>query len=258
MSASDGDLDLGASEEVEPSPVDQGPKLSPYAQSFLGQIQDENEKAILQRHISAWDSGFTKQMQKHAAAAQQYRQFGSADDVAKYANVYRMLESDPVGTIKQLIDAGIVNPTDLGIAPPQEDPTEFKLPDPINQKLSKIDQIEQALNYLTRSQQQQENVRRQQEEDRALDTAVAELKKQYGEFDEPAVFAIAHANGGDLETAVQQWNAYVQQAVNKRSTAPAPKIMSGSTLPPLDRKPSELTAQERKSRIAQALSQMNG
>jgi hypothetical protein len=196
-------------------------------------------------------------MQKHASRARAYEQYGSPEEIGRYVNFVQEFRNDPHGMIQQLIDEFGYTPAQAKAAVEQgEDQNQFKLPSQYEEKLGKIDKVEQAINMMLRSQQQQENIRKQQEEDARLEQAMTALHKQHGDFDDNLVMTIAYHNGGDLEQAVMTFNSLVQNAVNKRSASRAPGIMSGSSLPPLERKASELSTAERKSLIAQRLSQM--
>lgn len=245
-----------SSEGTQPEAFDPG-SLSPYAQNFLNGIQDETHKAILPQYIKQWDSGFTQQVQKHTNALNEYRRFGSPQEIASRMEIIDLLDSNPSEVVNWLYERGHLN----GYQFPDQQQTnqtaeqssqqQFQLPPEFQQKFSTM---EQGMQQIARHFLQQQEEARKRQEDEALEASFKQLRAKHGDFNETAVATLAAAMGStDLEEAVIQWKNYVQQEINKKAATPPRAPMSASTLPPLAKKPEQMSPEERKSALVSFL-----
>lgn len=239
----------GAPEGVDQNP----PELSQHAQQFLGNVPDEH-KAIVDQYVRQWDSGFTKYSQQVQNELKGYKDLGDPTTLSQARELYNQFLNDPASVAEFLVQQGFYTPQ-APVETPQtpEIPAEIaQFLNPIQEKLSKFDDVQKAVQVMAAQFQQQEAARKQAEEDAALEKAIGTLKEKHGDFDMEYVLTKAQSNGGDLEAAVQAYKRFEQNLINRGASAP--KVMGGTSLPGLTKSPADMSTEERQSILLAKLS----
>lgn len=232
------------------------PPYAPYLEKFT----DPNTRNVAEQVFKEWDSNTTKRFQdlhseyqgKYGWADSLLEQY-EPDDVAAAVQIAEQLQADPQGFISRLQNnLGIMEqgPDDFGPYG-AEDGNED---DPYADRFS---QLEQALATVVEQLQGQQSAQQQAQEDAELEKALTELKTQHGEFDEDWVLTRAMKNGGDLDKAVQEYNAWVEQ-VRTQALRPSPRPLGqGGGLPSSDIDPTKLNSRETRDLVTKILNEAN-
>lgn len=260
---------------MDPEAVDQGTpdpgaepnqpeQLSPYLQNFLNNVPEEH-RPIVAQYGKQWDAGFTQYSQKVQNELKPYKELGDYKTVQQAMDLYNQFTADPSTVIDWVFERRDQIPavSDWRWNHIKEQQQENQLDPafqaalaPFQEKLGKLDQMEKALGAVGKWMEDQRTARQQAEEDRQLTEAMTQLHQQHGDFDDKIVLALASANGGDLEAAVQTFNATLQSRLNQRATAPA--VLGGNSLPQLTKSTAEMTPEERKQTVMAALQNLQG
>lgn len=238
-------------------------KLSGYAQNFLNQIP-EDHRPVVQQYLPKWDAGFTQYSQRVQQELGRYKSLGDPETLQMARTLYERVTTNPDEVAEFLISQGYgpkqakaaaeaaTGQSVSGNTPEQEQG--FKLPPQIEEKLGKLDTFERALLAMAQRFEAEDKARQEAELNQTLD---AELNRIYTSHKipketEPWLLSLL-AQGVDGDTAAKQILGAIQAQVNQRAAAPAPNVLSGASLPGVQ-KPT--TPGDRENAIVQFLNGM--
>jgi hypothetical protein len=234
----------------EPAQETSEPRLSGYAKSFLETVPEEH-RPVLQNYLPQWDSNFTKYAQKVQGELKGYRELGDYETLTNSRRLYDTLLNQPQVIYDYLVNQGYGKQEARAIA---EEMGSSEEPDPTEQRLAEYEKYIAAMASWI---QNQETMSQEAYEREMLETTMEELKQQYGEYDRTWVLR-AIAAGADPEEAVQEFHQLVQNVVNQRAKAPAPKVLSGSGLPPVNKPDlANASSKDTKDYLTKMLSEMS-
>lgn len=269
----------GGSDGWEPpveAPEGQGDPLeglSEFGKDYIQRnVSDPTHIPIVAQHIKQWDAGATKKFQEYAEQVKPWKELNVDPTYARGAvELANRMRYDPHGTVRALIEGGLINPEELGFAAAQQqqqaqqngqqgglDPT-------VAAALEKM--LEQRLGPLqgglgavaTIIKEQQDRVAYEQQS-KAFDNEVARLKQQYGEnnVDEDFILAMMAQTNTSPEDAQKMWMQKID-AVRRSAMPPrAPFNMPGQGTPPnFQQKPTDIPDDQMVNYVANILMQGN-
>lgn len=209
----------GETESVESGQGSEG--ASGYSQ-FLQEILKDAPKEhlqIVEPYMKKFDAGSTRRFQDLQNQYKHYSNLGWDEDTTQQmAEIYRVLNEEPETLFEALkSELGIGSEEQNGQSTGEiQSAQEFQgLPPEIQQRIDQQEQILQALATIVMEGQTKQQYAA---EDSEFESYLGLLKQEYGEFDEQYV-TMAIANGLDGEAAVKQYNAMVQEVLQKANSA---------------------------------------
>lgn len=190
---------------------------SSFVQELLKDAPQEH-LPILEPYIKKFDAGVTRRFQDLSSKYKHYEPLGWDEETTQQmAEVYRVLNDEPERMLEALkealeLDDEEQNSLDDGGDTGQGLPG---VPPEIAQQLQEQQQVLEALAQYVLNENSE---RTQAVEDQEFESYMGLLKKEYGDFDERYVTAMI-ANGLDGEAAVKQWQAAIQEEINKALAA---------------------------------------
>jgi hypothetical protein len=252
----------------------QEPTLSDFAQGVLKDIPDA-ERAIVAKYLSKWDAGVTRRFQEVQSTwgpLQQYVDQGvDVSEMETALRLYQLLDEDPEAAANIIAQATGLQfgsgpqetPAQQVPNPQQQQPSAAQiaqLPPEIQQQLQQTQQFQQQFAQWWQTQQQEAA---QAQEDAQLESYLSNLKTEKGDFDEKFVLS-RMAAGVDGATAVDEWNASLENFAKEKGLAPAssappaPAVLSGGPAPVGTASVVTASDQERKALVAQMLDHAKG
>lgn len=258
------DSDPGVGEgtgEVDPGQeTPPAPKLSAFAQNYLDSIEaDDQIKQSLIPHIQNWDKGFQTYAQRMATKYGQYDQLGQFEDIQRAVQLRQMFANDPHAVTQWLIEQGY-GPKQAQPAQQEQDPL-ANLDPAIAERLRKADEMQTefermraamgALYERTQNQEMQAEVARHEQE---IEAGLNAARTQHGFSPQHEVAVLNLMKGGmEMDQAIQTIAGMIQTGINKGAAPSAPKTLRASSLPPTQKRVSDMTDDERVSGLAAML-----
>ena len=234
----------------ESAPEPEEPRLSGFAKSFLETVPEEH-RPVLQQYLPQWDGNFTRYAQKVQGELRQYRELGDYETLGNSRRLYETLVSNPQVIYDYLVSQGY-GPQEAKAA--AENMGSSQESDPVQSRLA---EYETALQAMAGWIQNQELSARESYERNMLESTLSQLQQHYGDFNRTWVLR-AIATGADPEDAVRDYMGLVQDVVNQRAKAPAPKVLSGSGLPPVNKPDlANASSKDTKDYLTKMLSEMS-
>lgn len=254
----------------EPVVLDEGPKLSAFAQNYLNTVPDA-EREMVQRHVQQWDKGFSKYAENIARKYGQYDQLGEFEQVQQAVQLAQLIASDPQTATQWMISQGYgpqqaaqavqqeqvrqqqANTPQQQPGQPQQPGADWQnpgIPPSIQRELQRYQMALGAMNQRFEQDQFTRETERYQGE---IERGLAAVKQQYPQIPETMILHLMKG-GMEMDDAVNLIVAQIQDGVNQRSAPQAPRVLSSASLPPQAAKqPSEMTDDERKASLLAAL-----
>lgn len=204
------------------------------ADGFLKDIPDA-DRLVVAPHIKKWDAGVTKRFQAIRDEYKPYTELGDIDTVRGWKSVMDLIDNNPYAVIdylnQQIAEQGLQRPNAAPVGQqmptPQTsnvDPSFAELPEAFQNRYTQLEQIVLALgNQFMQNQKSSQ----QAMEDQALDNAIGELHKKFGDFDEDSVI-VKISRGVDPEKAVKDWQDQFNQRVAQSNRRPVPPVLNGA------------------------------
>lgn len=203
---------------------------------FLKNV-DEADRPSVEKYLKMIDAGISRRFQGIHDQYRPYKELGvDPEQLQQAVGIMQMLNDNPQDVLQALQEAlAEENTGSQGLGTGDEDFDFQGLPPQIQEKLAKVDQMEQALQAVAQHILGQQEQTTQQQADQQLDQTLTQLHSEFGEFDEEYVLAKAYANGGDLAAAVTQYNAAIQKAMTgQQQMGKMPPILGGGGVVPQD------------------------
>lgn len=214
-------------------------------------------------HLQKWDSNFQKKINEERQKYEPYKDFlenNVAPEQINYSlNVLRAIDERPGEVISAIREYAKNRGISLEEAveevtegeqtqQPEENEDDPILNHPMFKQMQS--QVETLAQILVQQQEAEANA----EEDQQLESEIAELKKQYGDFDVDWVLTKAVATEDpDLEKHVKAYQEFVDGVIAQQRK-PGPKVMSGSgSAPTQELKPKDMDANQRRAYMASLL-----
>lgn len=247
---------------VAESTEDQGGGLNPAWNDLLAVVPSQLHSQVTP-YLSKWDQNFQTKINEVHSKYAPYKDYVdnevSADQINYALQMIQAIDQRPVDVIKALTDyaknAGLwqeEKQEQQGQVDETEIPNEFT-------QHPEFQKMQQMVQTMAQQLVQQTEMKQAQEEDQKLQTEIASLKTQYGEFDEDWVLtkAIQMANAGkpvnSLEPFVKQYQEF-EKSILAKSRQPGPKVMSPAGMAPDSQiKVSELDDKGRRDLVGQML-----
>ena len=215
--------------------------------------------------LEKWETGTQSQFDKHAAEQKSYEPYQQfvdnkidPDQISQALSVAQLIDSDPKAFMAQMqafFGEETPEPQQQQQGNNEEAFTEEKYNLANDPQFKQIQSQQDTIaGYLAQQVEQQEASKN----DALLTQDIENLTTKYGAFDENYVFGLA-LNGVELETAVQQYHALVEN-IRSRPAADAnlPNILSpGGGMPSEQKSPADMTETERKELVMSILAQAN-
>lgn len=223
----------------------------PWAE-YLNRVP-EGVRPLVEPIFKEWDGNVTRRFQEFHQQLEPWAPIVEEYDpeaVQQAIMLAQAVEADPQGVYNALAQSFGFENTAGNDA--DEGSGDYEEEDPYEARFRKQ---EEMLGTIAEILLNEREARGEQEEDAELDEYLAEMKQQFGEFDEDYVLT-KMANGIDPETAVQQYQSLVETRASSRNQASqnAPRIMgAGGGLPSNQVDPAQLTDKDTKSLVAQML-----
>jgi hypothetical protein len=245
-----------APEYTQGQPVEAGTgtqeSAAPWAE-YLNDLPD-SVRPLVEPKFREWDSNTTKRFQQVHSEYEPLKPFQSVmdngwdfNDVQQALQLTTALNENP----QAVYDALVAN---YGFGAPEQGQEDDEYPeDSLGYEDPRIAQIEQMTNAMAEMLLQQENQKQAVKEDAELDSLLASLKDQHGDFNEKYVMTQMYA-GADPVAAIQEFQQMIGQAAAQRPQVPT--IMgSGGGLPSQTVNPSQMSDKDRKNLVAQMIAQ---
>jgi hypothetical protein len=199
-------------DEEEEDEEDERPQVGhPAWRQILNSIPEEYHDAVIPT-LQRWDSGVSRRFQRIHDEYAPYKELGEfePDSIKEAMNVYQALTTDPAATWEAIGRVYGLSPQQVSQAASQDEDFDLDdLPASIRERLDRIDNHDQTLNYLAQQLQQQQAYNEEAAEDEALEEYLNELREDYGDFDEDYVVGLIAA-GMDGEDAVGRFQALLE------------------------------------------------
>lgn len=224
-------------------------------EAFLNSIEEEELRQRLEPHVKRWDAGVTRKFQELHSQLKPFQELGQYEQLSEASQLYEILNNRPEDLYNALAQSLGYNvqqgqpgtqsqtpqqqqPGGQQQRPPQQGQTDgltqqqyAQLPPQVQNQLQQHNQILTTLaeHYLNEQKTQQ-----QQEEDKALDDYLQNLKDEFGDYDEQYVLAKMSA-GADGAKAVKQYQKELQKRITAANAERAPSgILGGGGQVPQD------------------------
>lgn len=241
----------------------------------LYSVLPDNLHTVVAPVLEKWEQGTQQKFTDYAEKSKQYEPYQqfvenqiAPDQIEQALAVAQLIDSDPQGFLAQMQafyggdqqansqqqpnqQEQQQGPSDNSYGQYDEQPFDIEN-DP------RFQQLKQQQDTIAAFLAQQVETEQASAADQQLDSELTALQETYGEFDEDYVLNLA-AGGVPLEDAVKRYNSMVDN-IRQRPAADAglPSILSpGGGLPSEQINPAEMTAQQRKAFVMNALAQAN-
>lgn len=230
--------------------------LSGYAKDFLGSIPEE-DRPIVQRHLSTWDKNVQKKFQENQDLQSQYEpwqeftQEGYTPEYLKQTVQFAKLLNENPQHVYEIL-AQQLGIQDQGV----EEEVEDDSPDEnTSQEAMPAWAVQQqkALEVLAGRYVAQVEESQKAQDSQELDNYMSALHEAHGDFDDEYVLS-AIGQGMDGNKAVERFNNIIESQVAKRRSANdnAPQLIGGGGgMPSSDVDPSAMSTKEVREYIAQ-------
>lgn len=239
------------------------------ASDFLQRVP-EADRATVEKYVRQWDAGVTRRFQELHGKYQPYEQLGDPESLMQALQVMRLLDEQPKVIYDILMDdiqKGAEWAQGLGQQPQQQQSLSgapsvegdaFQgLPPEFMQQFQQQQTILEQLATIVLSNQQAAS---QAAEDQELDSYLANLHTEFGDFDEDYVLARME-RGEDGAAAVQAFQGMIQAQLNQRMQVQEglPPILSGGGAPPVQQQSvTSLDKKATRNLVAELMSATNG
>lgn len=267
-----GDLQGGSGDGSADSGSDYLEGLSDFGKNYIStRVTDEGHRPVVAQHLREWDKGANAQFQKIHNDYRPYRDLGDFNTVQQSVNFVRRFQSDPVGTLRTLVEGEFLKPEDIqslisngqlpataqgGDQPKSE--MEQTLERLLEAKLGGYTkQTETLAQQLQTFQREQQANQGRQELDRAIGTLKTKHGSDWNDFVENQTLALAANANIPLDQAAQMvldgMNQFAQTKIPPRAGFSMPGVGSPASF---NKKPSEIPdGDELKAYVAARLAQ---
>lgn len=206
---------------------DQPTGQHPAWQEILNKIPPELHDQVIPT-LQKWDAGVSRRFQKIHDEYAPYKDFEEydPDSIREALGVYQALNNDPASTWETIGRVYGLSPQGSQANSSDEEDIDFDaLPASIKNRLAKIDQHENVLEYMSQFVLDNQASAQEAQEDQELEELLEELAEEYGEFDEDYVVGLI-AGGIDPEEAVGRFQQLTQQYQQAPAQREYPQVMS--------------------------------
>lgn len=230
------------------------------ASPFLKNVA-EADRPVVAKYLQDWDRGVQQRFQAIHQQYAPYKQFGDAEDVQTAIQLAGLMNERPEVVFQKLAEhLGY----ELGQQPQQqgyqqqqgfENPwADQGIPDDF---ANLIQTQQQLIEALVGKVQGIDNATQDERDQAALDDLLGALHEKHGDFNENYVMTQL-LQGMDPEDAVASWNHEIQNAINSRTSRPAPTVLGGSgTVPQGGVDPRKMSSEEVRKFVASQLEEAN-
>ncbi len=231
------------------------PNINPAWNDALGVIPSQLHSQVVP-HFQKWDQNFQTKINEVHSQYEPWKRYAddgvSPEDVDYALGLLNALSENPTEVIKALQEwAGAENPEQQGQQinqPQQTDPNA----DPILSH-PKVLEMQQQMEMMAQILLSQRDKEQQAAADEELESDLEELKKQYGDFDEDLVLALA-ANADEFDYAALEQAVQTVQSKTKVVRQPGPPVLGNGSAPP-NEVPKPQNDRDRRAIVAQMLQQ---
>lgn len=229
-------------------------------QSYVDRFPEQSRQQAAEI-FREWDGNVTRQQQSVQSQYAPWRSFADAGYEPQYVTAATQLldqiRTNPQEIIPWLASEAGVNwggQGDQGAPAASEQQPEWmsNLPPELVDRLGRMDKVEQLAELLGQTMLQQQEEQQLNSELADFDNYLAELAKQYGEFDEDWVLAKIEAQQMTPEQAVQGWHEQRQIWAAEAARGRAPRILgNGGGLPSNHIDPRSMNRSQTRDLVAQ-------
>lgn len=215
--------------------------LSGFGRDYITKVPEE-QREIVAQHLKEWDANHSRYAQDVSAKLKPWEELQSSgvdpQTARQAAAFYQEFMADPSQSIKQVAEALNI-PLDKLFTPPAPSDESWKeaLPEPVVQRLSQLDElntkfgsVEKTLQGLAQYLNQDAAAKKEAQERAEFERLQTETFTKH-KLDKPELqrMWLSFVGAGSTpDDAAAQVKALVQEAINSRAPAPAPKLLSGN------------------------------
>lgn len=194
-------------------------------------VVPEDIRGQVTPHLQQWDRNYSNLQQEHSRLSP-FKSFADQGiSVEQLHNGYGLMQA--IQQNPREVYEALAQSFGLGESQGQDGP---EVPDDLAglppEVIAKIQRLESGYELLAQARLEETSKQQQAQQDAELDRTVANLKSQFGDFDESYVLAQMYS-GHSPEDAVKAYNTLVENVLANHNRPKPPKIMGagGSQIP---------------------------